>query len=145
VTEELDKAAKLRKVTAILLAAFTLILVMWDVKVAYNDVKGDTISELLRDVSHAWYILPYLMGVVMGHLFWNRAADNMNEPKKHLLIFFGVIGGSSALVLLRDAVNFFVNLPGLNHANLVLVVVGFFMGAAFWPQTFPTKKEETDR
>lgn len=114
---------------------------VWDVKVAFNDVPGDTISELIRDLGHAWYSLPYIMGVVMGHLFWNRAPAEMREPKEHLRVFFLYVGGSSALMLTRDVVNHFVGLPAFTYANLILVVIGFAVGATWWPQALPEEGE----
>jgi len=139
-----EKAAKLRHTTAVLLAGAVLLLLFWDIKVAYNDVKGDTISELVRDLGHSWYVLPYVFGVITGHFFWNRAAEDMLPKKQHLLVFFGVIGGSSVLVLVRDLVNLAIPLVRYDYANLTLVVAGFFVGAKFWPQHLPKKEEQPD-
>ena len=136
-----EKSAKLRKVTGALLASFALILLFWDVAVAFNDVRDDTISELLRDLSHRWYTLPYIMGVIMGHLFWNRAASEMYEQKAHLLRFFIAVGGTTVIFLARDIVGLFFVLPSWPQANLVLVVTGFLVGAVWWPQKLPEKEQ----
>jgi uncharacterized membrane protein len=138
------KAADLRRLTAVLLGGAAVLLGIYDIVVAYNDVKGDTISELVRDISHSWYILPYAFGVITGHFFWNKAADEMLPKKQHLLVFFGVVCGSCALVLVRDLVNVFWTMRAFEYANLTLVVVGFFVGAKFWPQHMPKKEEQPD-
>jgi hypothetical protein len=138
------KAKDLRRVTAVALGSSALILLVWDVIVAYNDVQGDTISELVRDLSHAWYVLPYVFGIVTGHFFWNRPASEMLPKAQHLNVFFAVVVGSSALVLLRDLVNIAHPMPAFAYANLTLVTVGFFVGAKFWPQAIPEKKEPQD-
>jgi hypothetical protein len=43
---------------------------LWDIYVASNSMKGDTISEIV--LAWAWKrpIVPFITGVVMGHLFW---------------------------------------------------------------------------
>jgi cytochrome bd-type quinol oxidase subunit 2 len=108
------KAAKLRKTTAILLAVFTVVLLVWDIDVAHNDVKNDTISELLRDISHNFWTLPFVLMGIMGHLFWNR----QGKVRK-----------------LRFVV---VTLPTWHYANLIVGTLGFLGGALWWPQLGPS-------
>lgn len=65
-----------KKVTISILIAAALLLIGWDVYVAANKDSGDTISEVLLWVSkHP--VLPFALGVVMGHLFWPQ----YREPK----------------------------------------------------------------
>ena len=67
-----EKTKSNRRTTAVLLSVFAGILLVWDIAVAHNEGKGDTISELLRDLSHRFWILPFMLMGVMGHLFWNK-------------------------------------------------------------------------
>jgi hypothetical protein len=58
-----------KKVTISILIIVALLLIGWDIYVAVNKDEGDTISEVLLWVgSHP--VLPFAMGVLMGHLFW---------------------------------------------------------------------------
>jgi len=66
---------RVRRITAILLGGSALGLLVWDVYVANNDLHNDTISEIVRDLSHRFYSLPFILMVVMGHLFWNQPPE----------------------------------------------------------------------
>jgi hypothetical protein len=65
-----------KKVTISILIAVALLLIGWDIYVAANKDSGDTISEILLWTSQR-PILPFTMGVLMGHLFWpqNRSKE----------------------------------------------------------------------
>lgn len=58
-----------KKTTIGILIGVAAILIGWDIYVAVNDEKGDTISEILLWASQR-PILPFALGVLMGHLFW---------------------------------------------------------------------------
>ena len=128
--EEKDEARQLRQTTTILLILCSLILLAWDVKVATNEVKDDTISELLRDVSWDVWLLPFMLMGVMGHLFWNR--PGVHKETKHALLI-----GSCLVIGLRDIVWHVASLPPLPYANLACGAVGFVLGARWWPQLRP--------
>lgn len=53
-----------------IVCAAIVLLIAWDVYVAANDVKGDTISELMLAFARKHPILPFALGVLFGHLFW---------------------------------------------------------------------------
>jgi hypothetical protein len=53
-----------------ILFAVTIALIAWDVHVATNAVRGDTISELILFWAHQHPTLPFAFGILMGHLFW---------------------------------------------------------------------------
>jgi hypothetical protein len=63
-----------RHVTVGLLAVCFVVLVAWDLYVAFNGTRGDTISELVRDAGKAAPILPFALGLIVGtlagHFFW---------------------------------------------------------------------------
>jgi hypothetical protein len=48
----------------------TAALLAWDVIAATNATRGDTISEQLTGAAHRWPILPFALGVLVGHWFW---------------------------------------------------------------------------
>lgn len=139
-----QQARLLRSVTAGLLAVSASVLLVWDVYVGTNELSDDTISELLRDLSHDFYSLPFILMICMGHFFWNRPPTNMPSKEVRVRMFwFGVVGSSIA-VILRDVVNAFVTLPVIDHANLVVGVVGFFVGAVLWPQASATSRNDAE-
>jgi hypothetical protein len=98
-----------------------IFFVVWDVIVAHNAVSDDTISEITRDLSTVIYTIPYICGIVMGHLFWN-APDRERLNLK-------IITASTVGVTIFDLVA--MPFPG---GNLLFFVVGFGIGAYFWPQ-----------
>ena len=133
-----DPANRLRKITAIMLGSAALVLLIWDIWVANNEVANDTISEILRDLSHRFYSLPFILMIVMGHLFWNQPIEARASKEVRIKTFWIYAAGPSAVVILRDVVNLFVQLPTFAYANLVLAAAGFLVGAKFWPQAMPS-------
>lgn len=58
-----------KRITIAVLIIVTILLIVWDVYVATNSVRGDTISEVfLWASSHP--VLPFAFGVLAGHLCW---------------------------------------------------------------------------
>lgn len=41
---------------------------------------GDTISEIMWSTSSRYSILPFAMGVLMGHFFWQHASSGPPPP-----------------------------------------------------------------
>lgn len=58
-----------KKITLTMLALVTLLLIAWDVYVAFNETRGDTISECFLWLS-AHPALPFAFGILAGHLAW---------------------------------------------------------------------------
>lgn len=61
-----------RAATILILIVMTALLVVWDILAASNKTPGDTITEVIRDVSHRWPILPFAAGLLCGHLFFSK-------------------------------------------------------------------------
>ena len=59
-----------KKITVCLLLAMIAILGLWDVFAVSNNVAGDTISSIVLGTAHKYPIIPFILGIVMGHLFW---------------------------------------------------------------------------
>lgn len=59
-----------KKITLSLLALTVLLLVSWDVYVAFNWQKGDTISEVWMWLEGHSIALPFAFGIICGHLCW---------------------------------------------------------------------------
>ena len=57
--------------TVLILVATAILLLVWDIYVAYfNDEKNDTISSIVYRSALQHPLLPFGIGVIMGHLFW---------------------------------------------------------------------------
>ena len=59
-----------RKLTIILILVAIVTLGGWDIYVASNEASGDTISEIILEASLRRPIIPFVFGIVCGHLFW---------------------------------------------------------------------------
>jgi hypothetical protein len=64
-----------KKITGALLLIAVAVLGIWDIIVATNSTKGDTISELVLDLAVGNPLLPFATGFVMGHLFWPQGRN----------------------------------------------------------------------
>jgi uncharacterized membrane protein len=49
-----------------------LILTVVEIVALINHTPGDTISEIVREKSRNWPIIPFLLGAVMAHFFWTN-------------------------------------------------------------------------
>ena len=122
-----EDAARLRKITIAFMVVCAVFLGVWDLYVALNESLGDTISEVTRDASHTVWTIPFVFGVVTGHLFWNRKTPGTKNLKG--------LWVATGMVALRDM----AGVPVIYYGNLILLAVGFMLGALWWPQTFVTQ------
>jgi hypothetical protein len=64
----------------VLLSLFFLVIVaavwVWDVYVIIQAKPGLTVSATMHRWSVAWPILPFLVGVLVGHVFWPASSNN---------------------------------------------------------------------
>lgn len=65
---------KAKKITLGVMATAAIALVGWDVVVAANDQKGDTVSEILFRSSRRVPLIAAAWGILTGHLFWPQRA-----------------------------------------------------------------------
>ena len=56
--------------TILVLGVSTVVLVAWDIWVAVRPPKGDTITSIIRGWATKHPVVPFALGVLMGHLFW---------------------------------------------------------------------------
>ena len=47
-------------------------VILYEVVALLNGKPGDTISELIWSMTQKWPIIPFAVGVAVGHLFWYR-------------------------------------------------------------------------
>lgn len=84
-------------VTCVVMVLGLALWIGWDIVVASNGVKGDTISEITARLAKAVPLIALATGVVAGHLFgsFDAIAPAAQFVKAHSLIPFlcGVIMG----------------------------------------------------
>lgn len=64
-----------KKKTVMIMVGTTIGLVLWDVVVAANKEKGDTISEITKAAAHKHPMIPLGFGILMGHFFWSQSGE----------------------------------------------------------------------
>lgn len=65
-----------KKVTLGVMAVASSLLIGWDIVVAANKERGDTISEILLRSSKRVPLIAAAWGVLTGHLFWPQRWDD---------------------------------------------------------------------
>ena len=65
--------------TAWVIGLVSILLIVLDVYMWWNAIPGDTISEvsLINSLRHP--MIPFVLGVIMGHLFWPQVVSNDND------------------------------------------------------------------
>lgn len=48
----------------------SIVLIGLDLYWARTPREGDTLSEVIRKYAKRWLVIPFLAGVLAGHLFW---------------------------------------------------------------------------
>lgn len=111
------------KVTTTLIAVTIVVWVLWDLYVALNGHRGDTESEVIRTFSNRHFAFPLIIGIVMGHFFWNVAT-----PISPWWSRIGLpIVGLTAIV-----VDYLKLVPWINPGWPFLA--GIILGRLLWPQ-----------
>lgn len=55
-------------------------LVAYELYTLSNDRDGDTISEIMWEATTRRPLLPFAMGVLMGHFFWQQSVSKPPAP-----------------------------------------------------------------
>lgn len=111
-----------KRVTVGLLIAVIAALIGWDIYVASNGVRGDTISEITLAFSRKVITLPLALGVVVGHLLWPTTKPRPGWMSASILVAVGVIG------IVVDVVGHSQVMPALPFA------IGALIGHFGWGQ-----------
>lgn len=61
-----------KRVNIWILIAITVALIVWDIVLATDAVKGNTISELIALYDQRFPIIRFAFGVLCGHWFWRQ-------------------------------------------------------------------------
>jgi hypothetical protein len=60
------------------LLAFLLLLIGYDTWACMDKEKRDTISKIVTKSSQKYLLIPFLMGMMMGHFFWSQHLKEEN-------------------------------------------------------------------
>lgn len=63
--------------SALLLSA-GLIVGIWDIYVTARDEPEHTVSATMYDWATRWPVLPFVLGIIVGHLFWPHFPRQIN-------------------------------------------------------------------
>jgi len=116
-------------ITCILLVACAVVLVVWDIYVAFfNDIPNerDTESGILRKAGRAFVGIPIAWGILGGH-FWGPSHDLFGKWGPLYLVM-----GTVALTVSHFILRRFLRIPA--WSALVYFILGIPMGAMLWPQ-----------
>jgi hypothetical protein len=116
---------KTKIITSIILVVTLAIWLVWDVVVATNEPKGDTISEITLATSYLALFIPAAWGVIMGHLFWPSMSLKYKWPRIYVLWGWAVV----LLVL-----SIFKVVPSTMYTIPIVFLIHFLMGHYLWPQ-----------
>ena len=103
------------------------VIVVVDLFLAMNDVRGDTISEVLKAWAYQrFFVLAWAWGVLAGHLFVTRESALLSAPWNIWLL----LGLTAALLAVGLGYKPLVPVP----AQVVLLLAGAAAGHYLWPQ-----------
>ena len=82
----MSKSRSTRTWTIGILIGVLSLLIGWDIYVAVNDAKGDTISEIVLELSmlHVASLLGivFALGVLTGHIVWPQFREKEDSSKR---------------------------------------------------------------
>ena len=71
-TPDLNRTKTLRRITQIGVVVTAVIWIAWDVYAYIGGGNPATISRVITESSRDWPIIPLLVGIVLGHLFFSQ-------------------------------------------------------------------------
>ena len=117
----------LRSYTVVGLLVVLAIVLFWDIVVATNRARGDTISEVVLFYARSSFSLPFGWGLLAGHFFW---------PGERWLAsssgFWTTMVISLAVLLVDGLTSFEPWL--LRRYPIVMAVPGLLIGHFLWAQ-----------
>ena len=122
----MDSMVDTKRLTKIVLAATTAAVIAYDIWVAVEPTKNDTISHILNALSNGLPIIPFAWGTLTAHLFSRTDWKRQLLPAHLRYVLLAVIGTA---VLLGSIYNIF---PAVGAVPWL--AAGLLTGWIFWPQ-----------
>lgn len=129
---------KLFVIIALLVPVISYII--WDIFLATNAVKGDTISEVVLFYAKRSLFLPTTLGVLLGHFFWPIYNNHLHNRLPGwaivtILVTLGLFGiGFDIMNALRGLSNGSAFLTFLLKWPIILALFGILVGHFVWGQ-----------
>lgn len=103
------------------------VIIVFDLFLALNDERGDTISEVMKEWAYRrFFVVTWAWGVLAGHLFLTHPAPVIAPPWNIWLLL--------GLTVVLLGVGFgYRGIVGV-QVQLVLLVAGVIAGRLLWPQ-----------
>lgn len=111
----------MKKITIAIMIVVIAIVVGWDLVVAVNSIKGDTISEIIQKISYEHPVVPLIFGTLGSHFFW--AGKPLFDHYSRYLILIG-IGIATAIA----------GIWTVSICPLWPILIGIPLGRLLWPQ-----------
>jgi hypothetical protein len=117
--------------------ALVFLLALYDVRLALDNIDGNTWSELMRSYGQRHLVLPWLCGVLVGHLFHHKdnlkPLGNLDSQSAYTLIFW-----LSAIFLVISVGMHYLSRSVPDYVMTIVALLGFLAGHFVWP----IKREE---
>ena len=62
-------------ITRMLIALIVLVIAVWDFYVIYQGHQEATFSVVIYESSKRWPVIPFVLGFLCGHIFWQIYGD----------------------------------------------------------------------
>lgn len=118
------------KITFGLLVVVAVALIAWDFVVATNQVKGDTISEILQHFAYKHPFIPFGFGVLAGHFFW------LSPHPTHVVFQVATLATLSAFIFVVDLLSKKTDIiiaTAMVNSPASVFLFGFVVGHLVWP------------
>ncbi len=103
-----------------------VLIIVVDLFLNLNDVKEDTISEVLQNWAYSrFFVITWAWGVVAGHLFVARANPLFSSPSPILVL----LGLTLAILVTGLLYKNIVTVP----TQVILLILGTIAGHLLWP------------
>lgn len=122
------KLSKTHYMTIVIMVVCALGFIGWDVYVVNNEIKGDSISAILYEASLRISLIPYLVGILLGHLFWPKKELSLikNNATTGLMVCLYV----GLIPMIFDIINLLVWKQDI--IPLAGLMLGLLVGHFFW-------------
>lgn len=118
-----------RAITSWGMAAIVVLLIAWDI--VLSRLNEDTESQIISELARKWSVLPFFLGVLVGHWLMNRTEVDYSLWPIAVGALLLVVGLDAAHHLSPVGLAAWVRYPG------IWAVVGIAVGSFFWGQRLP--------
>jgi len=110
----------------------TLLLIIFDIYVAFDNVDGNTISEIIAVASISYPALPLVWGALTSHFLFTRDWRKYIESKK----LYYIRSNRNLILLALIPVILFLTIMNIDFGapTWIYLAIGMGIGYELWPQ-----------